>query len=100
MTLDLILTILFGVLATAIVLITIWQNFQIVQVKVERLSIALGMHSYRILPWIASPQTPRSGSALWAPHSTKEWVFGEQDLYPIMVLGDVPRFPRKIMHNA
>jgi len=35
MTADLVLTIIFGVTATVIGLVTIWQNFQIVQVKVE-----------------------------------------------------------------
>jgi hypothetical protein len=35
MTAEIIWTIVFGVVATAIGLVTIWQNFQIAQVKVE-----------------------------------------------------------------
>lgn len=35
MTIELISTIVFGIIATTIGLVTIWQNFQIVQVKIE-----------------------------------------------------------------
>ncbi|KAI1626672.1 hypothetical protein EDD37DRAFT_662463, partial [Exophiala viscosa] len=47
MALDIILTIVFGVVATAIGLITVWQNSRIVQIKVEILQRA----QYR--PWYA-----------------------------------------------
>jgi hypothetical protein len=48
MTGELIWTIVFGVIATAIGVVTIWQNFQIVHVKIESKTNSTACHRWEL----------------------------------------------------